>query len=741
MADKETKIKTPKKRRRFGAIIAVIIAVFVVIFIVNQQKPDVPVVPIRTDIDTKLVILGFDGMDAGLTEQWMREGKLPNFTRLMESGSFHPLMTSTPPESPVSWSSLLTGMNPGKTNIYDFLRRDYEYNILPSWAKQTPGKYIFNFLPVQLPKAVNLRDGDTIWEVSTRNGISTTVFQAPISFPVSHVPGSRMTPGLGVPDAKGTQGTFSFYVDDLDILSGHTKGLAKSGRDTEFGGQTKEIIILPGDVVNDYIFGPRNPITGEDIKVEFDLVFDREDKTATITIQGQEQKIGEGDWSDWWQVEFPVNSLMKIDGIFLMNMIEIPGSGPSGEPIGNFRLYMTPINFNPELPPKIVDLSYPRSYSGELAEELGDLYWTQGWAIDTWAYNEELVDETLFLEMVDMIESRREKIVFNELQKDNWNIFIGIFQATDRIQHMFFRLLDEEHPRYDPEDAARLGNQVLKIYQRADDYVGKVMDEIIDDNTVLVVLSDHGFNSFRRSVNLNRVLINNGFLKVKPELEAANTRILEDLFEGDKGQFFSYVDWSQTTAYAMGLGQIYLNLKGRETQGIVEPGDAEKEIKDRINEILLAMRDPEYDNAVVFDGMYDGKEIYFGNHMDQAPDLVVGMADGYRISWQTCLGGAPLEELEFNDRFWSGDHCAYDPKTTVGIFFSNRRIDNNTPSILDIAPSVYSLFDIEIPEIVDGAAFTFLPASEKMFAGLDRQDKVNEETKDLLKSIGYLQGD
>lgn len=740
MTDLKDKIKPQKKRGKVGAFIAVFIAVFVVLFVVNKQD-DVPVVPIRTDIDTKIIILGFDGMDEGLTDQWMREGLLPNFSRLTESGCFHPLATSTPPESPVSWSSLLTGMNPGKTNIYDFLRRDYNYSIMPSWAKQTPGKYLFDFLPVVLPKAVNLRDGDTIWEVSTRNGISSTVFQAPISFPVSKVPGSRMTPGLGVPDAKGTQGTFSFYVDDLDILSSHTKAFAKSGRDTEFGGQTKEIIILPGDVINDYIFGPKNPITGEDIKIEFDLVFNREDKTATITIEDQEQTIGEGDWTDWWQIGFPINSLMKIDGIFLMNMIELPGTGPSGEPIGNFRLYMTPINFNPELPPKIIDLSYPRSYSGELAADLGDLYWTQGWAIDTWAYNEELVDENLFLEMVDMIETRREKIVFNELQKDNWNIFIGIFQATDRIQHMFFRLLDEEHPRYDAEDAERLGNQVLKIYQRADTYVGKVMDEIVDDNTVLVVLSDHGFNSFRRSVNLNRVLINNGYLKVKPELEAANQRILEDLFEGDKGQFFSYVDWSQTKAYAMGLGQIYLNIKGREVEGIVEPGDEEKQIKDEISEILLAMRDPEYDYAVVFDGIYDGKEIYHGNHMDQAPDLVVGLADGYRISWQTCLGGAPLEELEFNDRFWSGDHCAYDPNTTVGIFFSNRKIDNNTPSILDIAPSVYSLFDIEIPEIVDGSAFTFQPASDKMFATLDRRDEIDEETKDMLRSIGYLQGD
>ncbi|MBU1023084.1 alkaline phosphatase family protein, partial [bacterium] len=260
----------------------------------------------REDIKQKIIVLGFDGMDSDLTAQFMAEGKLPNFSRLQAQGCFYPLITSTPPESPVSWSSLLTGLNPGKTNIYDFLRRDYEYRILPSWAKITPGQFLFDYLPVKKPKIENMRDGDPIWVISTENGIPTTVFQAPISFPCDGIPGSRMTPGLGVPDAKGTQGTFSFYVDDLEILSKHTKGLAKSGRDTEFGGQTKEIIILPGNTINDYIYGPRNPITMEDIKVEFDVIFDRKKKEATITVQGQEQTIKEKEWSDWWRVTFRV---------------------------------------------------------------------------------------------------------------------------------------------------------------------------------------------------------------------------------------------------------------------------------------------------------------------------------------------------------------------------------------------------------------------------------------------------
>ena len=707
------------KKSRTGKIFLLILFIIILAVIMvyfKKRQVDSPVIAMRTDIKQKFIILGFDGMDAGLTDQWLREGKLPNLARLKESGCFHPLTTSTPPESPVSWSSLLTGMNPGKTNIYDFLRRDYEYRILPSWAKQTPGKYWFNTIPVKLPKATNMRDGDTIWEVTTRNGIQSTVFQAPISFPPRKIPGSRMTPGLGVPDLKGTQGTFSFYVDDLDILSSYTKGFAKAGRDTEFGGQTKEIIILPGDVISDYIFGPRNPITSEEIKVEFDITFDREARTINIKIQDQNQTLKEGEWSDWFRVKFPINAMMKLDGIFLMYPIEIPGKDSDGNPSGHFRLYMTPINFNPELPPAIVDLSYPRSYSGQLAKELGDLYWTQGWAEDTWAYNEELISDDVFLQEIDMIETRREDMVWNELQKKDWNMFIGVFQATDRIQHMFFRLLDETHPRYDPDEAAIYGDQILKSYQRADAFVGRVMDEVMDENTVLVVLSDHGFNSFRRAVNLNRILINEGFLKVKPELEAANQRILQDLFEGDKGQFFSYVDWTQSKAYALGLGQIYLNLKGREVQGIVEPGEDEAQVKKEIRDMLLAKRDPEYDNARILDEVYDGKVIYHGNHMDQAPDLVVGMSDGYRISWQTCLGGAPLDELEFNDRLWSGDHCAYDPKTTVGIFFSNMQIDNPTPSVMDIAPSVYKRFDIVIPDDVDGKPFTFYDPKAKLVA-------------------------
>jgi len=695
--DKKT-VEEPSRRGHKLLIIFMIVILMILILYFRTRSVEPPFIP-KLDVKQKVIVLGFDGMDFDLTQKWLDEGKLPNFARLRDEGSFHEFTTSNPAESPVSWTCLCSGLNPGDTNIYDFLRRDYEYRILPSWARKEAPKFLFNLLPVKKPKIENLRDGDMIWEVVTRNGIKTVVMQAPITFPVDKIPGGKLTPGLGVPDAKGTQGTFSFYVDDLGILSKYTKGLAEKGRGTEFGGQTIQVTILPGDIINDYIVGPTNPIDNKEIKVEFMVEFNRSEKTAKIRIQNVEQELKEGSWSDWWRISFPVNKLMKIDAISKMFLVELPGLSPEGKPDGNFQLYMTPLNFNPELPPATVDLSYPRPFSSQLVDELNDLYFTQGWPEETWAYNEELIDTQLFLDQVYLeVEKRREQMTLNELAKKDWNLFITVFQSTDRIQHMFFRLIDEKHPRYDPEEAAKWGDTILKSYQHADEFAGKILDNYVDENTILIVVSDHGFNTFRRAVNLNRMLINHGFMKVKPEFESTNQRILDDLFKGDSGQFFNFVDWSNTKAYCLGLGQIYLNLKGREVEGIVEPGTDEDAVKKAITDMLLQKTDPEYENARVILDVYDGKQIYHGKHMDQAPDLVVGFNEGYRVSWQTCLGGAPLDEIEFNDRLWSGDHCSFDPKITTGIIFSNRKFEIDNPSLFDIAPTIYEIFGVKGPE-------------------------------------------
>jgi predicted AlkP superfamily phosphohydrolase/phosphomutase len=259
---------------------------------------------------------------------------------------------------------------------------------------------------------------------------------------------------------------------------------------------------------------------------------------------------------------------------------------------------------------------------------------------------------------------------------------------------------EEGHPAYRPELAEKWRDMILWSYQQADEIVGQVQ-KIIGNDAILIVNSDHGFNSFRRAVNINTWLQQNGFLSLIGQNEAKN---LEDLF--GQGQFWQNVDWSKTKAYALGLGQIYINLDGRESQGIVADGTEKKAIMDAIRTGLLNLRDPEFslpDYPVIL-GAYYGHEIYSGpqSTMSQAPDIVVGFNNGYRTSWQTALGGVPPDIFENNARKWSGDHCSFDPSITIGVLFSSIPIKSPNPRIIDILPSALTLLGIAPGAEVDG---------------------------------------
>jgi predicted AlkP superfamily phosphohydrolase/phosphomutase len=272
-----------------------------------------------------------------------------------------------------------------------------------------------------------------------------------------------------------------------------------------------------------------------------------------------------------------------------------------------------------------------------------------------------------------------------------------VHEATDRVQHMFYRYLDEDHPLHDDAEAVEYGDTVLEVYQRADEIVGQVM-ESLDGNTLLIVLSDHGFNSFRRAVNLNTHLAMQGFLKLKP-VAGSTDRTLHDLF--GHGEFWPNVDWTGSKAYALGLGQVYINLRGREKDGLVEPGEEYEQVIEEVRQSLLRLRDPENGKRMII-SVSRGDEIYHGPYTDQAPDLVVGFAPGYRVSWQTCLGGMPEGIVVDNDRRWSGDHCSVDPAHTKGTLLSNRPLFVKDAGVMDIAPTILRYLEVEIPDDVDG---------------------------------------
>ncbi len=388
--------------------------------------------------------------------------------------------------------------------------------------------------------------------------------------------------------------------------------------------------------------------------------------------------------SRWIDLEFRVNFLVRIHGMAQMLLMNA----------GNeLQLYVSPVNWKPDSPP--VPMSSPESFAGDLFRSLG-YYRTLGWAEATWPLNEGRMDEQTFMEDLYKAFDDRAQVILNRIVSRKWDVLVGVIESTDRVQHMMWRLMDEKHPMYDAALAAKYGDSVERIYRRADQFVAEVLEHL-EPGTDLMIVSDHGFHSWRKAVNLNTWLVQQGYMVVQGQ--QPGEKKLEDLFGG--GEFWENVDWSRTRAYAMGLGQIYFNLRGREAKGIVSPGAEASQLSDELAAKLLTMTDPE-DGTRIIRNVYKRDEVYSGEFIGNAAELQVGMEDGYRVSWQTTLGGSPPGIVYANMKKWSGDHGGYDFATTAGVLVTNKRITKADPSIMDIAPTVLKYFGVQIPASIDG---------------------------------------
>jgi len=631
----------------------------------------------------KVIILGFDGIDPDLLSAWMEAGKLPNLKQLGKRGTFLRLETTNPAESPVAWSSFATGTNPGKTGIFDFLKRDVK-TYMPDLATSSfrEGKFLLRLFPVEKPSVACNRRGTSFWKIASRKGLKCIVLQVPVTFPPEKVAGGKLLSGLGVPDIRGTEGTFSYYATNI----------VEEG-DTEMGGKITRVKVEDRKIAT-VIYGPKNRMSKrrEDIHVPLDIEIIN-DRQAIIKVQDRQEKLNVGNWSYWFVIKFKMNPLVKVYGMGRFYLISIKPE---------FKLYLCPINFYPKKPP--FRISYPKSFCRKLAEEIG-LYKTVGWDIDTWALSENRIDEEIFLGDLFYTMNQRQEIMMNMLNKKDFNLFIFVFQASDSMQHMFWRLIDKTHPAYDKGKAEKYRDAILKVYQKMDEIVGEVTP-FVDGETTLFVISDHGFHPFRKAVNLNTWLVKNGYMTLSSE--KGKEYKLQDLF--GRGEFWPNVDWQRTKAYALGLGCIYINLKGREKYGIVKPDEEYYTLKQEIVAKLKNLRDPANSKKVIL-GVYNKEDIYKGEYLKEAPDLVVGFDGGYRVSWQTALGGIPPEIIVENRSNWSGDHCSFDPSITHGILLSNRKCDQELASIIDIAPTVLEIFNLPIPEDMDGKPIPFVTAN------------------------------
>ena len=589
----------------------------------------------------KLVILGFDGMDPNLAEQWMREGRLPNLARLAAGGVKYRLGTTHSPESPTAWASFATGVNAGKHNIFDFLVRNTS-TYMPDLGivRKVEPRFLFNYIPYKLPKVESLRGGTSFWVTAGQAGVRSSVLTVPVTFPPEDVVNGELLSGLPLPDIRGTIGTFYYFASDL---SRYEEG------NTEMGGILKRLV-FDNDVATSEIVGPPNPIvkaqqreilskgtlsdadkaeladlaTREDVRIPLTVRWNRPEHRATIQLQGTTLTLEQGQWSRWVELEFKVNFLVRLHGMAQLYLIKADT---------DLQLYVSPVNWRPDSPP--VPISAPANFSEQLYERLG-FFRTLGWAEATWPLNEDRIDEQAFMDDLYRAFDDRAQVILNRLDARRWDLLIGVIESTDRVQHMMWRFLDKEHPMYDEAQAAKYGTAIERVFRRADQLVGEVRERLGDD-VPIIVLSDHGFHSFRYAVNLNTWLVQEGYLAVKGE--RTEMKGMNEMFLGT-GQFWENIDWSKSKAYALGLGQVFINVKGREGQGIVNPGEEYRQVVDDLSARLLTLTDPNTGERIVRN-VYKRDDIYTGKYLADAPDLQVGMADGYRVSWQTTLGGSP----------------------------------------------------------------------------------------------------
>jgi predicted AlkP superfamily phosphohydrolase/phosphomutase len=467
----------------------------------------------------------------------------------------------------------------------------------------------------------------------------------------------RMLSGLGVPDLRETNSTFTYVGTEVT---------AERVREPP-GGGTLVPLVMHGDRGHFELEGPSVPGgEGDRMKVPVEVVVGQPAGGLSVQVGGKTIALRIGEFSDWVELSF-VHGDNTVRGAARWLALE------AGK---QTRLFITPISMHPRAP--YSPFSYPKAFSSQIADELGGLYKTVGWDHDTSALNAEVIDEGAFLADLNATENQSRQMLMQRLSHDDWQLLIWVSTATDRAAHMFYRLMDKEHPRYDAALAAKYGDTVQKEYERMDATVALVLPKLRPDDTLLI-LSDHGFHGYRRGLHVNQWLRQAGLLTLK------------DGATSSEHDFFVDVDWSQTKAYALGTGQVYLNRRGREPQGIVSDADAPAVLQE-IKRGLLALRDEAHKDAQVVHEAYLGSDIYRGGRASDGPDLQIAFAENYRTSWETALGGIPEGLLADNPKKWSGDHAASDVKDTDGILISNRPLASSTPGIVDFAPTALRFF-------------------------------------------------
>ncbi|MBU0756312.1 MAG: alkaline phosphatase family protein [Planctomycetes bacterium] len=628
----------------------------------------------------KVIVLGVDGMDYKMLKAWIDAGKMPNLEALSIEGSFAPLGTSIPPESPVAWSNFISGQNPGGHGIFDFLHREFkDGEVLPCFSMASPMEVTKSItlagyeFPISVKDAFNKRQGRAFWEVLEDHDVPAVIFKIPCQSPPTETDQKTLS-GMGTPDVRGDYGNYTIYTDDSKILFS-----------VKIPEEKKISVSIIDNTIRDLIYGPDNalkaglekPKTSTPLTIYLDpeeprikLVTGDEDGTCEEII------MDEGEWSDFVQLDFEMFPLPSISGITRFYLKSVRPQ---------FTLFVDSVNVNPYNP--AIDITTPSGWAQELAERYGGFY-TCGMPENPQTLREGALTYDEYKAHSLLIYNRRKSILLDMLDRHTSGLLFFYFSSVDLDSHMFWRCMDQKHPGHNKTEANE--GFIEWLYKDLDQMIGEVRKKLSPEDT-LIVMSDHGFAPYYRSIHLNTWLLENGYAALKEGADRENA------------EYLTAVDWTKTRAYNIGFASLYLNVKGREPQGIVDPADVE----DLTNEIcskLMKLRDPENDKPV-FLKMYKTREVYSGDHVSEAPEIIVGCKAEYRISDESTLGKFPENIIEDNMDPWSGCHLMA-AEEVPGILLTNKKITLEDPKLYDLTATILKEYGIEkLPEMIGRPIF------------------------------------
>ncbi len=634
---------------------------------------------VSKSLGKKVIVIGIDGMDPRLTSSLMKDGLMPNFTKMAAAGGFSDLGTSTPPQSPVAWANFINGSGPGSHGIFDFIHRHPHEKCEPifSGEETLPPEgfwdvgdhrlqldfWPFNHKP---PETVLKRQGVPFWDYLDAAGIPSTFYDLPSNYPPSPSQHGhhRCLSGMGTPDMLGGYGTYQYFSEDT----------AADG--VNEGGGMRSKLVFDGDSAQRKLVGPQDSLlkNPQPIVVELEVHRDRQSNAALIEVQGQKVMLNAGGWSRWTKLDFAVSTPSPLPdqhaaGICRFYLQEVAP---------NFRLYVSPINIDPSSPAQ--KISEPPSFVQEVSRQRGPFY-TTGFQEDHKARSNGVFTDDEFLRQATYVLDERLALFEYAIENYDDGLLFFYFSSSDLQSHMFWWDSDDPHPSRTPAETNKYFAHIKRLYQKLDKIIGDIHDRYGAKATIFV-MSDHGFANFGRQFNLNSWLRDTGFLN-----PSECTSIRHD------------ADWSRTRAYGLGINGLYLNLKGREPEGTVAPGDERERLLKQLVARLQGVRDT--NGEQVIRGVYRSDQIYSGSAMEMAPDLIIGYKRGYRASWETCTGELTPEVISDNTAAWSADHCV-NALEVPGVLCSNRPIKAQAPSLIDIAPSILSEFGLPAASTITG---------------------------------------